>query len=246
MIPIRVPEKFRIIAHRGVSAYAPENTLPAFRLAREMSIDEVELDTQLSTDNVVVLCHDSTLKRYGHGTRVIEELSSVELLSLDMGSWFLPDKFADTPMMKLDQLLADFRDDFVFHIELKGRAIGLPHAVFSLVNERNLIDSSIFTSFSFHQLGRMRELSSTCRLGWLVNSFDDQTLERARDLKLFQLCPRADLVTEELVNRGRSVASEIRVWGVLGTEQEVRVIVNRAIVCGCDGITINWPDWVTH
>ena len=57
-IPIRVPEAFRVIAHRGSSAYAPENSLPAFRLAREMGVGEVELDVQLAIDGVVVLCHD--------------------------------------------------------------------------------------------------------------------------------------------------------------------------------------------
>jgi glycerophosphoryl diester phosphodiesterase len=89
-IPIRVPEAFRVIAHRGSSAYAPENSLPAFRLAREMGVGEVELDVQLAIDSVVVLCHDLVLTRYGHGDVVVEEMASDELLALDMGSWFLP------------------------------------------------------------------------------------------------------------------------------------------------------------
>ena len=61
MLPIPVPPDFRIIAHRGASAYAPENTKPAFGFAQRMGISEVELDTQLSADGMVVLCHDLTL-----------------------------------------------------------------------------------------------------------------------------------------------------------------------------------------
>ena len=74
-IPIWVPEAFRVIAHRGSSAYAPENTLPAFKLAREMGVGEVELDVQLAIDGVVVLCHDLVLTRYGHGDVVVEEMA---------------------------------------------------------------------------------------------------------------------------------------------------------------------------
>ena len=74
-IPIRVPATFRVIAHRGSSAYVPENTRPAFELAREMGIAEVETDAQLTTDGVVVWCHDTGLERYGHGERRVEALA---------------------------------------------------------------------------------------------------------------------------------------------------------------------------
>ena len=158
MIPIRVPKSFRITAHRGASVCAPENTLPAFQLAKEMSVGEVDLDARLSTDNVVVICHDATLERYGHGPRSVEDLASTELLSVDMGSWFSPFKFANTTMMTLDQLLSVFADDFVFYIELKGRAEGLPRAVYSSVDSHTLVDRAIFTSFSLDQLSRMRAI----------------------------------------------------------------------------------------
>ena len=58
-LPIPCPQGFRIIAHRGASAYAPENTAAAFRLAHEIGVNEVETDAQLTTDGEVVLCHDT-------------------------------------------------------------------------------------------------------------------------------------------------------------------------------------------
>ena len=119
-IPIWVPEAFRVIAHRGSSAYAPENTLPAFKLAREMGFGEVELDVQLAIDGMVVLCHDLELTRYGHGDVVVEEMASDELLALDMGSWFSPHLFAGTPMLSLDQLLKTHGDDFIFTSSSRG------------------------------------------------------------------------------------------------------------------------------
>ena len=107
-IPMRAPASFRIIAHRGSSAYAPENTRPAFELAKAMGVKEVELDAQLSADGVVVLCHDNTLVRYGHGDRFVEQMSADALLSLDMGSWFSPHQFAGVPMMTFGRVIGRF------------------------------------------------------------------------------------------------------------------------------------------
>jgi glycerophosphoryl diester phosphodiesterase len=243
-IPIRVPKAFRVIAHRGSSAYAPENTLPAFRLARKMGVAEVELDVQLTTDGVVVLCHDLVLTRYGHGDVVVEEMASDELLALDMGSWFSPHLFAATPMLSLSQLLKMYGDDFIFHIELKGLAEELAAATCAVVETHRTHKQTIFTSFSYQQLERMRNVSPDSRLGWLVQTIDEEVLDRARGLELFQLCPRAGAVNIEEVARGRTAAPEIRVWGIAGTPQEVRAMVLQTVESGCDGMTINWPDWV--
>ena len=60
--------KTQIWAHRGASAYAPENTLEAFRLAAEMGADGVELDVQLSRDGELVVAHDETIDRVSNGT----------------------------------------------------------------------------------------------------------------------------------------------------------------------------------
>lgn len=245
-LPITVPDNFRIIAHRGASAYAPENTLPAFELARKMRVREVEVDTQLATDGVVVLCHDDNLERYGQGDRIVERLSSAELLSTDVGSWFSPFFYADTPMMTLNSLLHRFARDFVFHIELKGKSPDLSAKVFALLDGHNLIKDSIVTSFSWEQLVRMRQKSASCRLGWLVHEFNPQTLDRAAELNLFQLCPPAREVTEQLVELGHGAVEEVRVWGMSGPSPEVRSLIRRVVDCDCDGMTINWPDWATH
>jgi glycerophosphoryl diester phosphodiesterase len=243
MNPISVPPDFRLIAHRGASAYAPENTRPAFELARHMGVYEVDLDTQLSADGVVVICHDQTLERYGHGDRPVESLTAAELLSLDMGAWFSPHFFTGTPMMSLDQLLVEFTDTFVYHIELKGRAEKLPDAVYKTVVEQNLEDNVIFTSFSYEHLERMKHIAPDCKLAWLVDAFDQQTLERALPLDLFQLCPRAAQVNSETVTIGRTVATEIRAWSLAGPPQEVRQLIHHVIESGCDGMTPDWPDW---
>ena len=246
MLPIPVPKGFRIIAHRGASAYTPENTMAAFGLAEEMGIYEVELDTQLSADGVIVLCHDLTLERYGHGTGVVEETSSTNLLSLDMGSWFSPHLYRGEPMPTLDRLFEHFGDRLFYHVELKGQKRDLPDRVLDTIAQHDLEDSCIITSFSYDHLVRTSELSSQARLGWLVDEIDAQTLEKGRALPTFQLCPRAKTITVETVQRVRTAADEIRAWGMHGSSLEVVGLINKVIEAGCDGMTINWPDWVAH
>jgi len=246
VLPITVPDGFRIIAHRGASAYAPENTAAAFRLAVEMGAEEIELDAQLSTDGVVVLCHDPTLERYGHGDKVVEEMSSRDLLGLDMGSWFSPHRYAGEKMATLEGLFGDFGDRLTYHVELKGKAKDLPDCVHNIIERHGLAARCVITSFCYDRLAEMRRLSPGIRLAWLVNEFDDDTLAKSRAIGLFQLCPRADAVTAAMAQTGRSAVSEIRAWGVSGAPRRVIGLIDDVVAAGCDGMTINWPDWVVH
>lgn len=249
-LPISVPSTFRVIAHRGASAYAPENTLTAFELAERMGVPDVELDTQLTTDGVVAVCHDSTLARYGHGERRVEEMSWAELAALDMGSWFSPFLFGGERMIHLDQLFEHFDDRLIYHIELKGRAPGLAAAVYALIQRHGIGEACYITSFSYESLVAMRKEWPSARLGWLVRVIDEEVLARAEALKLYQLCPQAEQVTPDRVTAARRVVENVRAWGIQGTQvaqhsAEVISLIERVRDSGCDGTTINWPDWIT-
>jgi glycerophosphoryl diester phosphodiesterase len=251
MLPIPTPAHFRIIAHRGASAYAPENTHAAFALTQRMGVTEIELDTQLTTDGEIALCHDSSLTRYGHDSLVVEKLAWSELAALDMGSWFSPFLFAGERMITLDDLFATYGAAFTYHVEIKGKAAGLPAAVHAGIERHQLRDHCIVTSFSYDSLIAMRELDATLRLGWLVQGIDPDITAKARALGLFQLCPVAKLVTAEQVKQARHVVSEVRAWGLQGEStrhhnEELIALIHQVIASGCDGMTINWPDWVCH
>lgn len=93
-----------VIAHRGASAYAPENTLAAFEAAADMQADWFELDCHLSQDGEVVIIHDDTLHRTTDGTGAVDELSWESLRRLDAGGWFDP-KFAGEKLPNLEESL---------------------------------------------------------------------------------------------------------------------------------------------
>jgi glycerophosphoryl diester phosphodiesterase len=246
LLPIRAPSHFRIIAHRGASGYAPENTAAAFDLCKAMGIREIELDTRLSSDGVVVVCHDEHLGRFGHGETPVEDRASSELLTLDVGSWFSPHFFGGERMLTLALVFQRYGEDFIYHIELKGQAERLVPAVNAVVERSGLKDSCYFTSFRREHVERMRMVDVNFRLGWLVAEVTAELVESARSMGLFQLCPRAENVSRSAVEMARTVASEVRAWGVKGTHRERLQLLAKVIEAGCDGVTLDHPDWAVR
>src|SRR5215216_7870449 len=85
---IALNRKPLVIAHRGASAFAPENTLAAFRLAIALGADGIELDAQLSSDGQAVVIHDLRVNRTTNRTGLVENFTARELQELDAGAWF--------------------------------------------------------------------------------------------------------------------------------------------------------------
>lgn len=82
---------YRILAHRGWSGIAPENTLSAFKLALEdPTVDAIECDIQMTKDGEVVVVHDFTLGRTSNGSGLVKDYTLAELRQLDFGAWFSP------------------------------------------------------------------------------------------------------------------------------------------------------------
>jgi glycerophosphoryl diester phosphodiesterase len=108
-----------VIAHRGASSYAPENTLASFRRAMELQADWFELDCLLTKDGEVLICHDDTVDRTTNGKGKIAELTLAELKQLDAGSWFDP-KFKGEPLPTLNEALDLAKDKTGVYIEIKN------------------------------------------------------------------------------------------------------------------------------
>jgi glycerophosphoryl diester phosphodiesterase len=93
-----------VVAHRGASKFAPENTLAAFRKAVAMGVEYIELDIRLTRDGEPVILHDSTVDRTTNGTGYIADMTLAEARALDAGTWFSP-AFADLTIPTLDEAL---------------------------------------------------------------------------------------------------------------------------------------------
>ncbi|SDO35503.1 glycerophosphoryl diester phosphodiesterase [Halomonas shengliensis] len=124
-------DQVSVIAHRGSSLEAPENTLPAIHRALDQGADVVELDVRLTADDRVVLYHDRTLQRLTGDPRRLGELSRAELEAFDVGSWF-GDAYVGERIPGLDEALAAVRGRSTLMIDLKtdpGREMALVEAV---------------------------------------------------------------------------------------------------------------------
>ncbi len=106
---------FVVIAHRGDSSAAPENTLTAFDLALSQGFPHFETDCQLSSDGIPVVLHDETLGRVNNGSGPAAAATSEQLRQLDAGSWFDP-HFAGERIPTLQQVLVKYRGRVHMHL----------------------------------------------------------------------------------------------------------------------------------
>ena len=242
-LPVTVPSGFRIIAHRGASAYAPENTMAAFRLAQKMGASEIEFDLQFSKDRHIVVCHDRTLDRYGYPGQMVADLTWDELSRLDMGSWFSPFLYGGEGMVAFEDLLSEFTTRFTYHAEIKEPAPGLTAAILNTLAKHGVERRTIVTSFHFDTAMEVKEMAPELLVGWLVRAggFDAESIGKAAAAGFHQLCPPASELTTERVQEAHDRIAEVRAHSVKGLADMVRVIET-----GCDGMTINWPDWLIH
>ena len=217
--------------------------MAAFRLAERMGVGEVELDVQFSKDRKIVICHDRILFRFGYPDLCVPELMLDELLALDMGSWFSPHLYGGERMLTLDALLSVFWNRFVYHIEIKSPEKELSEAVIDALRTHRLWDRAILTSFYFDVLDGVRALAPELRVGWLLREGEWAlpNIQRAAAAGFYQICPPAIEVEREVVVTAHRHVSEVRAHSVKGMTE-----IMKAIEAGCDGLTINWPDWLIH
>lgn len=159
-----------IYAHRGASAYAPENTLAAFDLAVRQNADGIELDAKLTGDGQVVVIHDQTLERTTNGTGRVNQIPLAAIKELDAGDHF-DSRFKGEPVPTLSEVFEAVGDKTFINVELTNYASPrdlLADKVAGLVKHHNLADRLLFSSFNPLVLRRIHRLLPTVPLGLLA------------------------------------------------------------------------------
>lgn len=149
-----------ILAHRGDSAHAPENTLPAFERAVQCGADGVELDVKLSADNQVVVSHDPSVDRTTDGRGRVSNMTVSELGRLDAGSSF-SEEFRGTRLPRLEEVFEAIGGKCIINVELTNVANPFDEVVgkvCDLVRRHGLQDRILFSSFFGNQLRTARRL----------------------------------------------------------------------------------------
>jgi glycerophosphoryl diester phosphodiesterase len=227
-----------VIAHRGASGYAPENTLAAFRRAVALGANFIETDLQLSRDARFVAIHDDSVDRTTNGKGRVHDLTLPELRRLDAGSWF-GSEFASEQVPTLEEIL-DFskKHDVVFYLELKpGATWGGEHALVGALRESGEIPRTVVISFNAPILEKLRQIEPTLMTGLLYEGDLDRPVEKAIDVGARQLAVRGDLVTPALLADARKRDLQVVCWTV-NHPAHMRMLVE----AGVDGIMSDYPD----
>ena len=223
-------------AHRGASAYAPENTLPAFEKALQLKANGIELDLQKTKDGKIVIFHDEKIDEKSNGKGKISDYTYQKLLNFDFGSWF-DLKYKGEKIM----LFEDFAKEFLskkltFAIELKQ--VGIEKDVLDIIKKYAVHDDIYITSFEYKTLENMRKIDSNIKLSWLIeDKINENNINKLLKIKGTQICPKAENVTANDIELAKEKGLRVRLWGIFD-----EIIMRRSFDLDIDGMTVNFPD----
>lgn len=213
-----------VMAHRGLSADAPENTLYAFSDAISVGADFIELDVQQTRDGVLVVMHDSNLKRTTGVNKDIWDVDYADIQNLDAGSWFDP-AYANARIPTLEETLQFVDKRARLNIEIKLTKHGsdtLEQDVAELITQYQYTDACYVTSFSYSSLKKVKEVNPEIRTGYLMSVAYGQfySLKYADAFSLNKV-----FVTSQVVNAAHQQGKQIFAWTV-NSMSEVRSLCN--------------------
>lgn len=209
------------VNHRGYSAIAPENTLPAYRLSKRMGFNYVETDVSFTSDGVAMLLHDSTIDRTSNGSGTLSNMTYSQVRQYDFGSWKSAE-YAGTVIPTLAEFLALCKD-IMLHpwIELKdngGYTQAQIEGIVDMVNDYGMTELTSYISFSSTYLGYVKDYNSKASLGFLKSTASSSDLSTCQGLQttdnLVFYAPKYSTLSTSIVNTYKAANIPIRVWTV--------------------------------
>jgi glycerophosphoryl diester phosphodiesterase len=230
-----------IVAHRGYSAIAPENTRPAFLAALEHHAHSVEFDVQLSADRIPVIFHDVTLDRTAGISGNLGDYTLVQLQQLEIGAWFHP-QFAGAGILTLAETLEILEPiEHFIYLDVK------PHchwqqedieALIELLQTRGWQQRSILCSFSDCFLQQIRDCTTEFTIGYSIATAEQylpKLEQAAADGNAVTICEYNILLDRpDWVQKSRNLGVDAIAWTVDVPEDR-----DRLIALGVDRIITN-------
>jgi glycerophosphoryl diester phosphodiesterase len=231
-----------MVAHRGFSGGAPENTMAAFKKAIEIGSDMIELDVHLSKDGEVVVIHDDTLNRTTDGKGKVVSYTLNELKQLDAGSWFGP-QFSGERIPTLKEVLELTHGQVLLCIELKGGDLGqytlkdLADRSLQEVEKAGMLSQVLFASFDLSAIERVREKDPGIPVALIYSKSWSSPREVTGGKAIPVLSFLGTVLTQTNVSKAQQQGIKVLVW-TLNTEEQIEYFLNM----GVDGIITNHPD----
>ena len=228
-----------ILAHRGASGYAPENTLEAFRLGMDMGADGFELDVHMSKDGELVVIHDETVDRTTNGTGLVRELTLEQIKELDASNGMAA--YAGVKIPTLGEVFDLIRGTGqIVNVEIKTDECfypGIEKACLDLAKEKGVEEQIIYSSFNHHTLIEMRRLCPDAKLGMLFGDIMLRPWEYAKALPVQYLHPmKMNIYVPDFAQETKNAGYGINMWTINDEETMQECLKHDA------GIITNYPD----
>jgi len=232
-----------IIAHRGASAYAPENTSAAMIKAKSLGARWVEFDVTITADNQLIVLHDETLERTTNGHGVAAETSYATISQLDAGSWY-SEKFRGERIMSFAAMLTLLGDlGLAANIELKppqGRAEIVTKRVLETLaayRQQHMTTPPLLSSFYPTVLTCLRQYDKHIQIGGLMHEWYPDWHQLAKQLNLVALH-----LTQETATFERIQAIKAAGYAVLCYTVNAKALAKKLFDWGVDAIFTDYPD----
>lgn len=239
--------KCKVVAHRGASGYAPENTMAAFKKAIELKADYIELDVQMTKDGELVVIHDTDVARTTNSTGEVREFTYQDLKKLDAGQWFHI-KFSGQRIPTLQEVINECMGKISLLIEIKNPIL-YPNIAEKLATElkkNNLHcpqnDEVIVQSFDFELLQKFNQIVPNIPVGLLVkyrlHGISNVQLREWSSL-VHYINPNKALITKKLVKRIHSYKLKVIPYTVR-EKKSIKGLMDAKV----DGIVTDYPDYL--
>lgn len=230
----------KIIAHRGASGYAPENTMPAFQKAIEMGADGIEIDLHMSMDGHLIVMHDEWVNRTTNGKGLIRDMTLKELKKLDCGKWF-DDEYEGAKIPTLEEVLDLIRHwDGFLNIEIKGGSVfypGIEKRACEIIKMFCFDEQIVFSSFNHYSMSDIKSNATHLKVGLLYSDRLYQPWNYAKLMDADALHPPYFHVDPHMVECCKDKGILINAWTV-NDEAEMTRLLQLKI----HGIITNYPD----
>lgn len=229
----------KIIAHRGFSGIAPENTLTAFQKAIESKADYFELDVHKTRDDSLVVIHDLSVNRTSSNDAngEIANLNYRDLTAAKVGyRTKFGDQYENEKIPTLREALELAKRKIKVCIEIK--VYGVEQEVLEIVNDLGINDDVVIFSFYYPVLARIRQLDKKIPVLFLIGTADKMTIEYAKVIESNAIgVGSGTTVTKEYLDFAHKNGIEVWKWTVDDEEE-----MQRLMDLGIDGLITNFPD----
>ncbi len=237
-------KRVTVIAHRGFSGVAPENTLISFQKAIDVGADMIEFDVSLSKDGIPVVIHDKTINRTTNSKGKVEDFTLDQLKAFDAGSWY-KEQFSDQKIPTLEEVIQLSKGKIMLNIEIKKYSVkrnikidGLEYKIVKLIEKHDMVNNVLISSFSKMAIQRIREFNSDIPVAYLYRfGLSPRIIESFDKIGIYSFNQGKRSFSKKVVKDLHEKGIKLNLY-TINQKREMK----KFIKSGVDGIITNYPD----